>query len=476
MSQRLFPWLAAVLAGYISVSGIAVPPVLGAGGGEFLRLPRVVANRMTKRIEIDARTTDVKKGDILEFLLIARPSGHSYESLAVTDAKPSDVQKALEFIGMEPGHGVDPRKLRFWPKGERVVVSLLLKNAPAGTKPIRAEKLVLNERTKEPIPESGFVFIGSQMIDEELFEGREPGKKGGTITRKTGKKLFAADVREPNSIFANYNESDSIFDVPRLAPQNDVYRSRVANPNMMLPTNAPVTFIIEPEYKDGKKRVRNLALTAAPAAEGGTGLAGTVFTLTDSDTGKLLLEKSALNPVLKTFTTLVEQSHDPFVTLHLADSLTVRTAHQVCKLLSSVDTDTGIRMDPPPAGHLYYRAFIPNEKLRKREDRVVQPWELHLSMADGKLSGKLTAIEQIWHEDRLRPDLKAVETQVADAAALAAQLVKDAEERKKAEKSPRLAIILVFSPPTVTHARLMGFVGPALKTHPIIHVYLEPAR
>ena len=216
MLQRQFSLVLAVVTAFLSLSRGAVDPALAADE-DMLRLPHVTANRVAKRVEIDAVTTDVKKGDILEFLLISKPSGHTYESLAVSDAKPSDVKKALEFIGMTAGHGVDPAKLRFWPKGERAIVSVLLNNAAAGTKPTRVEKLVLNERAKAAsIPESGFVFIGSRMIEDR---------------ENPGTPAFAADVREPNSIIANYNENESIFDVPRVAPQNDVYRTQVANPD-----------------------------------------------------------------------------------------------------------------------------------------------------------------------------------------------------------------------------------------------------
>lgn len=470
MLRKVFPFILAVVTGCLSVSSSSVPTAIGAGEEDVLRLPHLVANRVAKRIEIDAITTEVKESDILEFLLISRPSGHAYESLAVSEVKPGDVQKALKFIGMEPGHGVNPAKLQFWPKGERAVVSVILKNAPEGTKPTRVERLVLNERTKAPIPDTGFVFIGSRMIPEREFSGHP--KLGTREVKETGKMLFAADAREPNSIIANYNESDSIFDVPRVAVKSDVYRSQVANPDTMLPTNAPVTFIIEPEYKDGKKRVKDMTLLVTPA--GSAALKDTVFTLANMADKKVVLDKSGLNSVLKTFTTLVEQGHDPFVTLQFADDLTVGTAHQICKLLSSIDTATGIRMDPPPAGHLYYRAFMPNEKLRERRNRVVQPWELHLTLADGKLTGKLVAIDQIWQENKLKPDLATKETVVADANALVAELKKDTEARKKAKKSPRLAIILVFSPVTVTHAQLINFVGPAQKTHPIIHIYPVP--
>lgn len=458
MLRKFSMWTALVLTGCISLPGTFVhPPTVGAGEEDVLRLPHIVASRAQKRVEIEALTTDVKKNDILEFLLIANPSGHGYESLAVSEARPSDVKKALEFIGMKPGHGVDPEKLRFWPKGERVIVSVLLKSAPAGTRPIRAERLVMNERKNTPFSESGFVFTGSTMIDD---------------LQNPGTQAFAADAREPNSIIANYNELESILDVPRQAPQNDVYRSQTANPDMMLPTNSPVTFVLEPEYKDGKQRVRNLALTVAPSSDGSAGLDNTLFTLTDLADNKALHESTGLNAILKTFTTLIEQGHDPFVTVQLADSLALGTAHDVCKLLSSIETDTGIRVDPPPNNHLYYRAFVPNERLRERKDRVAQPWELHLSEQDGKLSGKLVAIDQTWHEDRLQPDLTVKETPVANAEELTARLAEDAEALKKAGKEPRLNIILVFAPPAMTHARLMGFVGPALKTHPIVHVYL----
>jgi hypothetical protein len=46
--------------------------------------------------------------------------------------------------------------------------------------------------------------------------------------------------------------------------------------------------------------------------------------------------------------------------------------------------------------------------------------------------------------------------------------------RKQLDKEPtRMPVLLVFAPPSLTYGELRSFIGPALKTHPIVHVYLE---
>ena len=450
--------LLSLLVGCATKSTVDTELVPANNTEKILKLPYLTANRITKRIEIEAYTTTIGEHDIVEFILIAEPSGHGYESLAMSKVKPSDVHKALVFIGMQAGTAVDPANLQFWPKGERVNVSIICKTSKNGDEPVRSEKFVLNERTGKPMNEVGFVFTGSRMLPDP--ENQE-------------KKFYAADEREPNAIFSNYNEADSVFDIPCQAPKSDVYRSQVANPDGILPTNAPITIVIEPEYKDGKERIKDLTLTMFPKSATDSSNNKTLFKLVDNKDSSVLYEKAGLKDIAKSFTGFVENGHDPFVVASFDEKLTIEQINGFCQILASIETEQGIRIDPPPAGQLYYRAFMPNENNRNRANRIAQPWELHIDIKDGKVSGTLIAIEQEWHKDALRPNLSVKKYPIEDNLALKKKLDEDAAQREKEKKQIRMNVILVFTPKTLTHKQLMDFVRPIMPGKPIIHVYLE---
>ena len=64
--------------------------------------------------------TGVSPDAPIEFLLIPTDSGHDYEALTISFAKPSDIHRALAFIGLKPGKSVDYAAYRYWvSKGER---------------------------------------------------------------------------------------------------------------------------------------------------------------------------------------------------------------------------------------------------------------------------------------------------------------------------------------------------------------------
>lgn len=454
----LLSLLFSLSVGCATQSTVDTKPAITSNADNLLKLPYITANRTTKRVEIEAYTTEIKAYDIVEFLLIAEPSGHGYEALAMTKAKPSNVHKALTFIGLQAGTAVDPSNLQFWPKGERVNVSIIYQTDKNKNKSLRSEKFVLNERTKKQMGEGGFVFTGSKMLpDPENSE----------------KNLYAADAREPNAIFANYNEADSVFDVPWQAPKSDVYRSQVANPDNILPTNAPITIVIEPEYKDGKKRVKDLTLTMLPGSQTDPASQKILFKLVNNEGSAVLHDNVGLKNIVKAFTTFVENGHDPFVVASFDNRLTIEQINGFCQILASIETERGIRIGPPAAGQLYYRAFMPNENNRSRADRIAQPWELHLDIKDGKVSGTLIAIEQEWRKNTLRPKLSIKKYLIADSKTLKAKLDEDATLREKEKKQARLNVILVFAPRTLTYRQLMNFVKSVMPEKPIIHVYLE---
>ncbi len=407
----------------------------------------VVADRKARRVAIQAEAMGLEKGgNPPEFFLIAERSAHDYEALAVSFAKPSDVHEALVFIGLHPGRPVNGAALQFWPKGERVVVTFACNDPRKPFGPVRAESLFMDNRTGAILPATGLVFTGS----------RPASTPGG----KADEKVYGADVEDPHSIAANYNEAHSVLDIPRQCPKGAAYDHLAVNPEYVLPMHAMVTVCMEPERRDGTNRVVDVALTVKPGA--GKALA---FDLTLAGGGPRVANGS-LNDVLREFTGLTGKGRDPFVTVAFDDALELRTVRDTCALLASIETENGIRIEPPPAGQLYYKSFVPPEKFRDRANRLAQPWELHFSRKGEALVVRLTQVVEVWKTDDLRPELKISHADVPTPEALCQELT---------ARGPGLPVILVFAPPTVTHGEVLRFVGPVLKTHGTVHVYLQEA-
>ena len=51
-----------------------------------------------------------------------------------------------------------------------------------------------------------------------------------------------------------FNDPETVLDVPRRAPQQEVYDRHYPNPDYLLPTGQLVTIVLEPEYRDGVQR------------------------------------------------------------------------------------------------------------------------------------------------------------------------------------------------------------------------------
>ncbi|MDI6775049.1 MAG: YdjY domain-containing protein, partial [Verrucomicrobiota bacterium] len=418
---------------------------------DMLVKPGLLANRKAKRVAFWAESTGLgANGHPPEFFVIAENSGHDYEALAVSFARPSDLHDALRFIGMEPGRRVDFEKLRFWPKGERVFMSISHQDANGNqVGPFRMEKLFLDKKTGKPLEETGLVFTGSDFVE---------------MKEAPGKKAYAADVYDPNSIASNYNEPTTVLDVPRPAHQKETYNNLAVNPAMGLPEKALLAITIEPEYKDEKRRVIDLTLAVAARDGARVSELGQVkFTLTGKD-GKTVAATNDLNGVLAAFAALAKDGRDPFVMLKPDGGLSVKVLRDTCAALALIDTEKGVRMEPPSSNDLYYRAFAPDSSFKDRAARFAQPWELRLGKKDAQVSGVLTQIKQTWNEGEIKPELTATNFMVADAPALRKTLN---------EKGPGLRVILVFATPTLTYRELLDFLALARATHPLIHVFVE---
>ena len=431
------------------------------GDADVLVLPGVVANRKTRRIEIAAEATGLAEKDIVEFLLIDQTSEKGYESLVWSFAKPSDVHKALMFIGMKPGRPFNPAKLRFWPKGERVLLSVAAQGQPDTDRPLPIENLVMDSNSEETLPAVGFVFVGSTMI--RRFDGK-PGK------------VYAADAYEPKSVASLFNDPIAVLDVPRRARKSDVYGRQVASPEYDFAKNEPLKIILEPEHKDGRRRVKDLELDIRLSDKKPDKDALPVEFLLKDAKGVSLVEKPKLHAVLGAFGQLVQQGRDPYVSVIFDDRLRLAQVQKVCRVLVVLDSEKGIRIEPPAPGQLYYEAFLPDRRWLDRKSRLVQPFELRVTAKGGAIGAALTLHEYVWADDNPEPKMKATTFDIATPQALREQLDADAKRRREAERRPGPPVLIVFTDADIEYRQLLALLGPALETHNIVHVFIEAKK
>jgi hypothetical protein len=425
----------------------------------ILVLPGLVADKQKKRVEVMVESTRLGQGAACEFTIIGEASQHAYEALLISFAQPSAVQQALKFIGKEPGEPVDPGALRFWAKGESFVLSLIQSNEP----PFRLEKLLTDRRTEKTLPEQGFRFTGSRLVPDP----KDPRKE-----------VCAADVYQPMSVVSLFNSPYSVLEVPYSASKDEVYQNTIVNPEHPLTEGGLLTLVIEPVNKEDAKPVKNLVLQVqagkAVAAKPLTGLAlltSLNFQLKDSAT--VLNEQPTISSVLEALEKLDRKKNDCFLTVRFEDEVELGSAQVLARLLAAIDSERGIRIDPPPAGQLHYRAFNPDRDLLDRDARMYHPWELSLSEKDGAVSGRLFRINSVWKNGASTSELEVNELPVSGPKDFRKELDAEAERTAKAKKMANPPVIMVFAPGTLKYGQLVKFLELALPAYKTVHVYLD---
>ncbi len=432
-----------------------------AADTNVLVLPGLVADKKKQRVEVMAESTKLGPGAPCEFTVVAEASDHGYETKLIAFAQPSAVHQALMFIGQEPGESMDPDALRFWARGECFVVGIVQSNEP----PFRIEKLFIDRRTGKTLPEEGFRFVGSRRVSA-------PGKPGENV--------YGADLYQPMAIVSLFNSTYSVLEVPYTAKKADVYQNTSVNPEHPLSEGAIFTLVIEPANKGGGKRARDLALhvksVKSPDTTNATGpeqLSSLRFQLKEADT--VLNTKPGLGSVLEAMGPLDRKQLDYFLTVSFGDEVDLGSIQALTKILAIIDSERGIRIDPPPIGQLHYRAFTPDRDLLDREARMYHPWELALSVKDGAVSGKLLRIDSVYRNGSSKSELEITELSVAGPQDLRKELATEAERTAKTRSLSKLPVIMVFAPASLTYGQLIKFLEPALPTHKAVHVYVDEA-
>ncbi|MSU34100.1 MAG: hypothetical protein EXS36_03130 [Pedosphaera sp.] len=429
------------------------------GDTNLLVRPGLVADKKARRVEVMVERTALGLNAPCEFTIVDESSDHSYEALLISFAKPSDVHQAIQFIGTDPGESFDPASLRYWPKGETFILSVVGTSEP----PLRLEKLLLDRRTGKTLREDGFLFTGSRKVPA-LNDPR--------------RTLYAADEYQPMSIASLFNSTYSVLEVPYSAQKELVYQNTIINPEYPLAEGTLLTLIIEPANREGSKRVKDLILTIeadkAPSdqpANDGARLANLRVQLKDGDT--VLNSRETLISVIEALAALDRKARDYFVVVSFADNVELSQARALATILSTIDREKGIRIEPPPVGQLYYRALIPDPELMDREARLFHPWELALSEASGQVSGHLLLIESVWKKSASRSELEVVELWVPGPRELRKEM--DAADELARKRTTRLKppVIMVFAPSTLRYGQLTRFLEPVLPTHKVVHLYLD---
>ncbi len=416
---------------------------------DMLVLPGLLADRTGQWVRVQAEATGLAGVEPIEFWLIAETSGHDYEAIAVSFALPSHVHKALEFIGMEAGHPVDVGARLFWPRGERVIMTFRWEDDEKGERVFRAEDLILDQETQEAMPPTGLVFVGSQWRKDPI----------------TGASVYAAETpTSPQSIASDYNESTTVLDVPRQAAQTDVYRRYIPYPERQPVFGQRLEITLKPEFPDEHKRLIDLVLHVDPETDAiAEDMDALRYRLKDEH-GERVHEGDRLHHVLAAFEQLVTDSRDPFVTVVPDPNMTVGLVQTLYVLMHGLEGEDGIRLSPQPEEHLFYKAFMPDERFRVRARRPSQPLELHLVRdEEGQVTGTLIRLDRVDDDNDRHPPLKPTEYPVETSEAL----------RERIEKiAHRIPVLLVFAPEDLAYGHLLDFIDPVREHHPTVYIYL----
>ncbi len=408
--------------------------------------PGVIADRRERIVRVEAVATGLDKSIQTEFILIGPKSGHDYEAAAISRAAPSDVHAALEFIGLRPGRPYNPARLSFWARGPRVEVFVEWDETDADGKTIRrrahAEEAIVDRRTNQCLPPMGFVFTGSVRVKQE-----------------DESEAYAADTFDPMAILPAFNETTAVLDIPRQGSKEELYDFQYMNGALGWREKQPLVFEFRPARPDGPPFESNARLHFAPDGGDGVAVELTINGATSGPHREAEAIADALHPYLKADTRV-------FAAISFAEDLALKRLGAAAALVQQLSDRDIVRVEPPPDGELFYRAFLPNPAFRERARRPAQPWELRLRRTEnGGLTGDLIRVTRKSDEADGPPEFVEERFAVPTPEALRTVL--------NEQGSGGLSVILVFAPGDLPYAVLRQFVRPALSTHPIVYFFAE---
>lgn len=409
-----------------------------AGNADVLVDGPVVSDRKAQTVTIHALGTTLSKSEPCEFFLTTAGSGKDYESLTLTFATPAQVLKGLQFIGLKEGKPVDYEINRFWPRGPRVVTTIAFdENGKTVTLP--AGEMLIDSATGKPSSIKTFLFTGSSKPK-----------------REANLDAPAGDAADTRTVLANYNDPAAILDVPMRALQSMVYGSFHSSDTHTLSPGQLVTITIAPAPPE-------LARTVTEAQIVLKNNAGIEVSLVNPSNSAPIIAPANGQAFLNALADKIKTDKlDLFASVSIDPSLRVTDIRDFVAPLQEMESDDGLRVDPSGPGELFHRAFFPDEKWRNRDDRLGEPFELHLKRDNGKLVGQLVRLIDNPKKDD-GPE-KILQTFDASTPEICMKSLTD-------NASQWSRVIFIYPPADLTYGELMTYARPAMEAYPRIFVF-----
>jgi hypothetical protein len=393
----------------------------------------VVADREKREVRLLTEAVGHKLDTIIEFLIAAPQSNRAYESAMMSIAKPSDIVRAMEWIGLPKGSVVNGGQFRFWPKGERI--SATIRRLDEEPKDVRPLQSVIKDISTEPplYGAEGLVFTAGTWKEDDC----------------------SVDHEQPCSVIALYNEEETLFDLPSLASKGTAYgRSVLA---AKLNYGEVLEVVIKPILlPDGALRTTHLFLTAKSSETNEP-------TLICEDQKGQVIKKGTLTEVMTWMKSLSERGEDLFVTLTMSEEMTVAQAADLARLFNLLD-GKGIKLHGKTSDSVYPRAFLPQESWRKREGRTPQPFEVYL-MGN---TNRLTYIEEDWSGEGLDPKLTPKDYPFSDVKELPGLV-----SRVGDKDSHKVKLLFIFAPRNAPLKKIMPAVRILSDRLPLVYIFGE---
>jgi hypothetical protein len=367
-----------------------------AAAADHLRAwPGIVADRRARRIELLAVATGIEGESPVEFFLVGA-NGKDYEALAVTGVTPSELHAALVFIGVPPGRPVAFGHFHFWPKGERVTMTMAAAADPKA-EPTTVAALVHDRRTRRALPDDGLVFVGSawRQADDE-----------------PARQVCEADL--VGDIASVFNDPWTLLDVPRRVDQATVYNQLVANPEQLLTAGTILRVVIAAVPVEQPRVVTFTLAATAPAAA--TSADELQLTLTTAGADKPAATGD-VGQVLNHLFALLQAGREPFLTLRIAPRVPLAVAVELAALLARVDGQGLIHVEPEP-GHPYHQAFLPEPAWRDPTKRPGTAVEIRVASRGEQLAGRVSVVDDVFENGAFHE--REMSWPFADLAALRA--------------------------------------------------------
>ena len=342
----------------------------------------VVVDVAAHAVRFLVEATGLAPAEPAEFFAIGPLSDRAYESFFVPVASPAAIADAIERAGVPRGVPPDIAGARLWPCGEKLTLTAtpVSTNAPA----LAFADLLVDKAEKEE---------GAILSAPVVYTGGARDASGAVV----------AATNIPCAVFALYSHTPSLLQLNGQFDQSTVYGRFHAKKEW------PAGSLFELALRwDGRTTVlrRDVELTVPTLKE------------------KLMSLRADA------------AAHDLFVRMSFGGGTTVGEAAEIAGALSLVD-GKGLKMDSPPPGKFFFRAFLPDPAWRERPGRMFQPFEVHVA-ADG--AKKFVFVEEDWSGEGLDPVLKPRETPFSDWSELSGLIARTGEQGAK------INVLFLFAP------------------------------